>query len=101
MEVHTMSEYIEQTGTEIWLPEIGQEIEGKVVDKSEGDYGTQWTIQKADGSLIKTPSHKVLQNRLVACKIGDEVKMVYDKDDAPSVKGFSPTKIYKVFIKKA
>ena len=96
-----MSEYVEQTGTEIWLPEVGGEVEGKVIDKAEGDYGMQYTIQKEDGTAIKTPSHKVLQNRLVAVSIGDSVKMVYDRDEAPSVKGFSPTKIYKVFIKKA
>ena len=96
-----MTEYVEQTGTGIWLPEVGEELEGKIVDKSEGDYGSQWTVQKEDGTLLKTPSHKVLQNRLVSVGVGDSVKLVYEKDEAPGVKGFSPTKIYKVFIKKA
>lgn len=92
--------WVEQEGAGIWLPkEKGDELTGEVVGVDDGLYGKQYVI-KNDKEELKTPSHKVLQGRLVNVKIGDRVKLVYSGESAPAVRGQNPTKIYKVYIEK-
>lgn len=84
---------------EMWLPvKEGEELEGDIIEiNTEGMYGNQYHIKKADGSVIVTPSHKVLQNRIINCVKGDKVKIVYVGEESPKVKGQNPTKMYDVY----
>jgi len=93
--------YEEQVGMSFWNPEQeGETVEGVVEEIIDGDYGKQYTIKKDDGEQITTSSHAYLQNRMKKVKVGDKVKMVYEGEEAPTVKGRNPTKKYKVFIDK-
>lgn len=85
-----------------WKPEqIGEEIEGAVVTKVTGDHGIQYDISMKGGEIIvKTPSHKVLQDRMTKVAIGDVVKIVYQGEEAPTVKGHKPTNLYDVYIRR-
>lgn len=94
-------EYVRQEGAGLWLPEKeGDELKGEVTEIVTGTYGQQFVIKKSDGEEIKTPSHKVLQNRMVKIKTGDHIKIVYLKEEPPTLKGNNPTKLYDVFKKK-
>lgn len=95
-----MTEWEEIGIKDFWQPQPGEEVQGEVVEVMEGGYGTQYTIKKADGEEVTTPSHKVLQNRLASLKKGDKIKIEYLGEEPPSVKGNNPTKIYRVFKKK-
>jgi len=89
---------VESTGN-YWNPEKPtEELEGVIEKKIEGDYGYRYEIKTVDGDIILTPSHTVLQNRLVDVKIGAKVKIVYDGEELPKIKGRNPTKIYTVFV---
>jgi len=80
----------------LWLPgKPGDSIEGAITSLTQGQYGVQATIDTKEGVIV-TPSHKVLQARLTDCKIGDFIKIVYEREELPSVKGRQGTKIYKV-----
>jgi hypothetical protein len=96
------SEWEQQEGAGMWLPETeGEELMGKVEDITEGLYGNQFLIRPlGQEDSIMTPSHKVLQNRMVKVQKGDTVKIVYKGQEPPSVKGQNPTRLYEVFIKK-
>lgn len=96
-----MSEWKKQDSGEIWLPEKKEEeIIGAVKDiLLEGQYGIQLMIEKEDGVMIMTPSHKVLQNRIRQVKKGQDIKIVYIGEELPKVKGQNPTKMYDVYIK--
>jgi len=90
--------YVKQEGGSYWNAEKkGDTLEGKVTAKSDGEYGIQYTIETKDGEFV-TPSHKVLQNRMVKANIGDKVKIVYTHEELPTTKGYKPTKMYEVFI---
>lgn len=95
-------EWEKQEGANIWLPEEkGDELRGEVVKVNlEGTYGPQWTIRQEDDEEIRTPSHKVLQNRMSSVKVGSTVKIVYLDELPPKVRGQNPTKMYEVFVKK-
>lgn len=83
----------------IWLPSKPLDsIEGAIIALAQGQYGVQATIETAQGVMI-TPSHKVLQARLTECKIGDFVKIVFEREELPTVKGRQGTKIYKLMKK--
>ena len=89
----------EKIETEMWLPtEAGQELEGTVESiNAEGLYGNQYHVKKTDGKTTVTPSHKVLQNRMVSVKVGDKIKVVYNGEEPPKIKGQNPTKMYDVY----
>lgn len=90
----------EMKGTSsIWLPsKAGESIEGAIIALSQGQYGVQASIENKSGVLL-TPSHKVLQARLADCKIDDVIKIIFEREDLPTVKGRQGTKIYKVLRK--
>jgi hypothetical protein len=85
----------------IWLPQVkDDQIEGKLVEKKEGKYGTQFCIDDERIGRVYTPSHKVVQNRMNDVIIGSFVRIVYTGKEAPSVRGQNPTSMYKVFVAK-
>lgn len=92
--------WIEQKGAQgIWLPEKkGEELVGEVIEVTTGQYGKQLVIVDKDGNKITTPSHKALQARLAGILIGNNVRIVYDGQDLPKVKGQKGTNLYRVFI---
>jgi len=100
--------YEKQGGSSFWNAEkVGDVLEGVVVDVigSGSEFGKQWMIEcesatSSELESVLTPSHKVLQNRMNKVEIGDQVKIVYVKEDLPKIKGHNPTKIYEVFVKK-
>jgi len=88
------------TQGDLWLPtEENEELVGKVVEEIQGSYGSQWIIEKEDESRIRTPSHKVLQNRMTGIAIDTTVRIIYDGEEPPSIKGQNPTKMYRVYEK--
>lgn len=94
-------EWQKQDSADIWLPkEKGKELVGEVVSIVEGAYGNQHVIKQEDGSELRTPSHKVLQNRMARVKVEDIVKIVYTGEELPTVKGNNATQMYEVFVKK-
>ena len=92
--------YIKQEGAGIWLlKEEKEELEGEVTHiNREGLYGVQYTIKKADGDEVLTPSHKVLQNRMQKAIVGTKVKIVYTGSEAPKIRGQNPTEMYEVYF---
>jgi len=90
-----------QEGSGLWLPEKeGDELIGTVKEIKEGTYGNQFVIAKDDGEEVRTPSHRVLQNRMIDAKKGTKVKIVFTGEEPPSVKGQNPTKMYEIFFAK-
>jgi len=85
---------------DFWNPEEGEELIGEVKELVQGNYGLQIQVQKEDGSVVTTPSHKVLQAKLNKIEKGNKVKIVYVKQDLPKVKGQNGVKLYEVYIDK-
>lgn len=85
----------------IWKPTVKQdEIDGVVEEVKAGEYGNQYLVLDGRLGSIWTPSHKVLQSRLSKVKKGDHVKIIYDGQELPKVKGQNPTSMYKVFVEE-
>ncbi len=97
-----MGEYVKQEGAGIWLPEkANDELIGEVTHiDTEGLYGTQYVVKKEDGDEVRTPSHKVLQNRMQKAVVGTKVKIVFSGTEAPKIRGQNPTSMYDVFFKE-
>ena len=94
--------YKKQEGAGIWLPTVEKtELVGEVTHiNREGLYGTQYTIKTKDGNEVLTPSHKVLQARMIKAKIGTVVKIVLTGTEPPKVKGQKPTTMYDVYFEE-
>lgn len=92
--------YKEQTGSQIWIPTLeGEVLEGEIIAKHEGgEYGIQYSIKSTDGETYRTPSHAVLIARLEKSKIGQKVKIQFIESVPPTVRGYHPTRIYKVWL---
>jgi hypothetical protein len=90
--------YKKQEGMNFWTPENqGDAIEGVVIAMPTGEYGIQYDIETSVG-LVRTPSHKVLQNRMANAKVGMKVKIVFDGTEPPKIKGYKPTQMYTVYF---
>jgi len=90
-----------QEGGSYWIPEkAGEELVGEVIEIKEGEYGKVYLLKKDDGKKITTPSHKVLQSRMVGTEKGDVLKIVFVGEEPPKLKGHSPTKMYEVYKDK-
>lgn len=98
----TKSEWKKVKGSSFWTPEnTNDQLIGVVVTvHAHAEYGKQWDIETSEGEIVRTPSHKVLQNRMDRVKEGDEVKIVFTGTEAPGVKGHKPTQIYDVYTKE-
>lgn len=87
-----------------WNPaKEGEELKGKIVGIEDGMYGKRYTIQTVkDGKdeMVQLSSHKVLQNRLSSCALGDEVKIIFNGTLPAKVRGERPTMLYTVMRKK-
>ena len=94
-----MVNWTEETeNSDFWSPkEKGDSIEGTIVDIMNGKYGRQLVIETTDKKQIITPAHKVLQQKLSNKVVGDMIKIVFDGQQLPSVKGEKGAMIYKVF----
>jgi hypothetical protein len=93
-------EKIEPAG--FWNPaEEGDELKGQVLAIIDGQFGSHYKIKKDDGTEILTPAHKVLLNRLATVKEGHSIRIVYDGEQPPKVRGQNPTKMYTVYLRKA
>lgn len=95
-----MGDWVKQEGAGIWLPvEEGEKLEGEVTHiDTEGLYGTQYVVKKSDGEELRTPSHKVLQNRMQKAAVGTKVKIEFTGTEAPKVGGQNPMAMYDVFF---
>lgn len=96
------NEWEEVKAGNFWNPEKeGETIEGVIISMEEGQFGKEITIEQNDKKMITLPNHAVLQSRMKNCKIGDVVKIVFEKIELPKIKGHKPTNIYKVLRKAA
>ncbi len=93
-------EKVESSGS-FWEPEIGETLEGVIVDIREGLFGKQWVLQDLNDVQHITPSHKVLQARMANTIKGDLVRIIFKGQDLPKIKGQQGTKLYEVFKKKS
>lgn len=94
-------EWEKQESSGFWKPEEkGEELVGKVRSIGEGTYGTKYTIEQENGETVILPAYKVLLARLENVKVDDMVKIVYKGDEAPKIKGWKPTKLFDVYVKK-
>jgi len=85
--------------SDLWLPEIGDTIQGVIIDKKDGSFGLQVLIEGINKERWLTPSHKLLVEKLSKCEIGEIVIISLRKELLPKVLGRNPTKIYKVLRK--
>jgi len=100
MENTNLDGWEEVADSNYWNPEKeGDEVEGVITSINKDDFGLKVTIENK-GKAIVLPSHKVLQNRLQNCKVGDMIKVIFEKKELPKIKGHNPTNIYKVLTKK-
>jgi len=89
----------ELSPSDLWLPEKeGEQIEGVVKEiDTEGQFGLRVLMEiPEEGKEKWMPSHKALQSRLSKAKVGDRLIITFTGEEPPSVKGHSPTKLYKV-----
>lgn len=102
LEVNNMTngKRVKQEGAGIWLPEnAGQKLEGEVTHiNREGMYGTQYTVKKDDGEEVLTPSHKVLQNRMLKAEVGTKIEIEFIGTEPPKIRGQNPMAMYDVYF---
>jgi len=80
------------------LENVGDQFEGKIKEQLTGHFGPYWILVDKDGVEFSTPSHKVLVNRLNACKNGDQVRITKLESIPPTVPGRNATTMYKVEV---
>ncbi len=78
----------------------GDEISGTLVNVRDGTYGKVYDIEQKDKTVITAPSSKVLENRISDKDIGKEIRIVYDSEIPPKLRGHNPTRLFKVFFRK-
>ena len=101
MEKKEAVEWVKQEGSGFWKPtQKGEELVGEVVDIKEGTYGTQYVVEQANREQVIIPSYKVLLARMNNVEKNDMVKIVYLGEEAPKLRGYNPTKLFEVFVRK-
>ena len=86
----------------IWNPKTeGESIEGVIILKNTGNWNNQTALALNDGKQLILPNHTVLQNKIKDCKIGERIRVIYEKE-IPSTdeKKKYGTKIYTILRKK-
>jgi hypothetical protein len=97
-QIKLSEEYTEVTNKQgIWKPVIGDYISGKIVKRQKSNFGESFVLETDDGEVL-LPNHKVLENLLSRCYIGDTVR-VECIGTTPSNKGHD-IMLYKVFLRK-
>jgi hypothetical protein len=81
----------------VWKPFAGAKISGKIVKRIKSNYGSSFVLE-LDNETYLLPNHKVLEELLNKCYIGDVVR-IECVGTAPS-KFSNETMLYKVFVKK-
>lgn len=91
-----------QEDSPMWNPkEEGETLIGEVLKIEEGMYGKQYVIlDLRKKKELRTPSHKVLQNRMQNIQVGDTVRITFTHEEPPAVKGQNPLKMYTVDKRK-
>lgn len=56
---------------------VGELVEGMLLEKTYGNFGTQYVIACKDGTKIRTPAHKNLQDKLDQLKLNELVRIKY------------------------
>lgn len=83
----------------IWKPKVpGEELVGRVIKKTQGDYGVQVTVKTGDKKEVITPSHRSLQVRLNNIDTGDDVRIVFN-GQGEAKEGQSAPQLYDVYQK--
>ena len=83
----------------LWTPkDKDEELEGVVMKVVDGSYGKQYQIKTEDGKVVLTPSHKVLQDRMLEVEPDMKVKLVYLGAEPSKTAGKNPTQLYDGFI---
>ena len=84
-----------------WDPTTPKEsVEGVIISMDNEQFGLRVTIETAEHKQIVLPSHAVLQSRIKNCKVGEMIRVVFERQELPKVKGHNPTNIYTVLKKK-
>lgn len=93
---------ITEIGTaNFWKPtKEGEALEGEIIDISESTFEGKKTylIRTKNGDEVPTPVHEVLCNRMKSTKKGDTVRIEYLGEEPPKLKGYNPTRMYRVFL---
>jgi hypothetical protein len=85
--------------TGFWTPEKkGDSLKGKIMEILSGNFGKQYLIKTSDGSLLTTPSHAVLQAKMITMKQDNIVEIIFTGEIPATKKGNNPTKDYSVFV---
>ena len=93
-------EKVENEGS-FWKPlEIGEKVQGELIDVTEGNFGDIYKLKTDSGDEILLPSHAVLLNRMKNANIGDHIGVILVDKELPKVKGQHPTMMYDVYINK-
>lgn len=98
MEEKKVTEWEELSSGDIWKPEKkGETLIGTIIfyekDPEMGDF---WVILDKNNDEFRTPSHIILQKKMRKVIKGDVVRLTFEGEEAPKLKGRSPTKLYKV-----
>lgn len=98
----------EQQGELFKFEKVGAELIGVLLGKeptpwlNEGQSGTNFVyrFKCPDGVVRSVFGTRLLNNRLLGVSVGRWVKVVYAEDQESNKKGFSATKIFKVYVGK-
>lgn len=83
-----------------WSPKNkGEAVEGVIISMETDNFGLKVTVEQSDKKMVVLPSHAVLQSRIKNCKVGEIIKVIFEGQDLPKVKGRNPTNIYKILKK--
>jgi len=89
-----------QESNSVWIPmNVGEELTGivKGID-TQGEYGTQLVIETKEGDILKTPSHKALQTRIIKARIGQNIQIIFTGLAPAKKRGYNDTMLYDVFL---
>jgi hypothetical protein len=95
-----MGEWKQEGERQIKFIEVGESLEGVLVDSEESVLGVNYYhIQLEDGEIVGTLGSVGLDRLMEGIAIGSEVKIVFD--GLAKTKGGQRFKNYKVFVKEA
>lgn len=74
-------EEIKGDSLNIWLPQIGDILEGRILSIGKNDYGLFAEIDtKESQEPIITPARTILQSKIEKCYVGDYIRITYTDD---------------------
>ena len=84
---------------EVVKPEVGDTIEGQLLDVRAGENGKVYDIQTGDGRVVVFGT-TILDRKMAGVAKDSQVRIERDKDKPSKTKGHSPMKMWKVFVRK-